>query len=140
MGLSGHREERFLIKVKSQDQEVTYQRVNTHIKGCGFIFPIPMPTDEVLCAMKLAAMFDRHKGLDFYDAIFLLSQSSPDFQFLDQRCGISNMEELKLRFEKMITTIDLNVKMRDFEHLLMHKENSARILQVAGFFRNINQN
>jgi predicted nucleotidyltransferase component of viral defense system len=135
LGLTGHREERFLIKVESQDQEVNYQRVNTHIKGCGFIFPMPMPTDEVLCAMKLAAMFDRHKGRDFYDAIFLLSQSSPDFKFLHQRCGISDKEELKLRFENLISTIDLKVKMRDFEHLLMNKENSSRILNVAEFFR-----
>ena len=47
LGLSGHKEERFLIKVESQDQQVNYSPVVTNIKGCGFFFPFPVPSDAV---------------------------------------------------------------------------------------------
>ena len=66
LGLSGHKEERFLIKIESQDQGIVYSPVITNIKGCGFFFPFPVPSDGVLCSMKIAAMLARAKGRDFY--------------------------------------------------------------------------
>src|SRR5690554_2860732 len=43
LGLSGHKEERFLIKIETQDQGIIYSPVITNIKGCGFFFPFPVP-------------------------------------------------------------------------------------------------
>ena len=137
LGLTGHRDERFLIKVESQDQMVAYPSEIVNIKGCGFFFPMPVPSDAVLCAMKVAAMLDRRKGRDFYDAMFLLSQTMPDYNFLSQRAGISNLDSLKESADKVIGNIDLKSKMNDFEHLLFNKQNSTRILLVAEFFRSL---
>jgi predicted nucleotidyltransferase component of viral defense system len=137
LGLTGHREEKLLIKVESEDQLINYNPVLLNIKGCGFFFPMPIPPDNTLCAMKVAAMLNRQKGRDFYDVIFLLSQSAPDYSFLTEKCGISNLEELKKATEKMLITIDLKKKMRDFEHLLFIKDNSKRILRVGEFIREL---
>ena len=133
LNLTGHRDERFLIKVETQDQQIVYKPVMTNIKGCGFFFSFPVPTDEVLCAMKLSAMLSRQKGRDFYDAIFLLSQTKPDYHFLGRQKDIHNLDELKFATEEILKTIDLNKKMKDFEHLLFNKSNAARILQVGEF-------
>lgn len=137
LGLTGHREEKLLIKVESEDQLINYKPVLANIKGCGFFFPMPVPPDNTLCAMKVAAMINRKKGRDFYDVIFLLSQTSPDYLFLAQKCGISSLDELKLAVEKMLKNVDLNKKMKDFEHLLFNKENSRRILNVGDFIREL---
>jgi len=137
LGLSGHKEERFLLKIESQDQLVDYKPKMVNIKGCGFFFPMPVPPDAVLCAMKIAAMIDRQKGRDFYDVMFLLSQSSPSYDFLSQTCGISNMDSLKEEAIKVINSIDLEKKTKDFEHLLFNKEKSKQILRVREFFEEI---
>ena len=137
MGLTGHRDERFLIKVESQDQAVLYNPEMVNIKGCGFFFPMPVPPASVLCAMKVSAMLDRQKGRDFYDAMFLLSQTMPDFNFLSKRMGISDLDALKEAAERIIMNVDLKSKMRDFDHLLFTKSNSTRILRVAEFFRSL---
>lgn len=137
MGLTGHRDERFLIKVESQDQLVHYKHEIVNIKGCGFFFPMVVPPAGVLCAMKVSAMLDRQKGRDFYDAMFLLSQTMPDFSFLSQKMGISSLDELKDAAERVIMLVDLKSKMRDFEHLLFYKNNSTRILQAAAFFHSL---
>jgi hypothetical protein len=108
-----------------------------NIKGCGFYFPFPVPTDEVLCSMKISAMLSRKKGRDFYDAMFLLAQTPPDYSFLAERHGIHNLEELKAAAAKIIETVDLNTKKRDFEHLLFNKKNSERILYASDFFREL---
>ena len=133
LNLTGHRDERFLIKVETQDQQIVYKPVMTNIKGCGFFFSFPVPTDEVLCAMKLSAMLSRQKGRDFYDAIFLLSQTKPDYHFLGRQKDIHNLDELKFATEEILKTVDLNKKMKDFEHLLFNKSNAARILQAGEF-------
>jgi len=134
LNLTGHRDERFLIKIEGQDQKISYQRVMVNIKGCGFYFPFPVPSDGVLCSMKLSAMLARQKGRDFYDALFLLAQTKPDYSFLSVKHGIQNLDELKAATLEMLKTVDLNLKKRDFEHLLFNKRNSERILSVGEFF------
>jgi len=133
LGLSGYRDERFLIKVESQDQQIEYTREMVNIKGCGFFFSFPVPSDHVLCAMKISALLARFKGRDFYDAMFLLGQTAPDYAFLSSRCGINNQQELKSAVITLLTKIDLSHKARDFEHLLFEKRNSNRILQFGEF-------
>ncbi len=137
LGLSGHKEERFLVKIESEDQRIIYIPSMVNIKGCGFYFPFPVPPDGVLCSMKISAMISRGKGRDFYDAMFLLAQTPPDYSFLGQKLNIRNLDELKIRVLESLKTTDLNVKKKDFEHLLFNKKNSERILYVADFFRDL---
>ncbi len=137
LGLSGHKDERFLIKVESQDQGVDYERYIVNIKGCSFFFPFPVPPDSVLCSMKIAAMLSRAKGRDFYDLIFLLSQTKPDYGFLFKRCGITNIEEFKVATNRLLETVDLNKKQKDFEHLLFNKNNSGKILRFGDFVQSL---
>ncbi len=131
--LSGHKEERFLIKVESQDEGIVYSPVITNIKGCGFFFPFPVPSDGVLCSMKIAAMLARAKGRDFYDLMFLLAQAKPDYDFLAKRCGVHNLQMFKQATAKLLETVDLKSKQRDFEHLLFNKANSEKILRFSEF-------
>lgn len=133
LGLSGYKEERFLIKIESQDQGISYPHVMTNIKGCGFFFPFPVPSDGVLCSMNIAAMLSRAKGRDFYDLMFLLSQSKPDYDFLSKRRGIHNLQEFKQATAKLLKTVDLKKKQKDFEHLLFNKANSEKILRFGEF-------
>ena len=134
LGLSGHKEERFLIKIESEDQQISYQPVMVNIKGCGLYFPFPVPPDGVLCSMKLSAMLSRQKGRDFYDVMFLLAQTQPDYSFLSDMQGIKNLDELKTATADIIEKIDINKKKRDFEHLLFNKKKSERILLIEDFF------
>ena len=134
LGFSGHKEERFLIKIGSEDQQISYQPVMVNIKGCGFYFPFPVPPDGVLCSMKLSAMLSRQKGRDFYDVMFLLAQTQPDYSFLSEMQGIKNLDELKTATADIIENIDINKKKRDFEHLLFNKTKSERILLIEDFF------
>ncbi|WP_372950879.1 nucleotidyl transferase AbiEii/AbiGii toxin family protein [Mariniphaga sp.] len=137
LGLSGHKEERFLIKLETEDQHIPYKPVLINIKGCGFYFPFPVPSDGVLCSMKISAMLSRQKGRDFYDSMFLLAQTQPDYSFLAEKLNIHNLEELKSEVFKVLKTVDLNKKKRDFEHLLFNKRSSERILSVGNFFQDL---
>ncbi len=95
LGLSAYREEKFLIKIEAQDQGYNYASEVVNIKRMGFFFPIQVPPMGILSSMKLSALLHRGKGRDFYDTIFLLSQTEPDYGYLAAKCGISDLAELK---------------------------------------------
>jgi predicted nucleotidyltransferase component of viral defense system len=137
LGLSGYKEERFLIKVECQDQQIEYQRDMVNIKGCGLYFSFPVPADDVICAMKLSALLSRQKGRDFYDAMFLLGQTSPAYSFLSPGYGIQNLSDLKTAILELLPKVDLKNKSRDFEHLLFSKGNSQRILAFGEFIKQL---
>lgn len=134
-GLTGHKEERFLIKLECQDQLVPYVPKVTNISGCGLFFPFPVPPDSILCSMKLCAMLNRQKGSDFYDSMFLLSQTKPDYSFLTYKCNIHNEKELKDASFIALKSVDLNLKKKDFDHLLFNVKNADRILSFGDFIK-----
>lgn len=59
LGLTGHREERFLMKIKAQYQGIDYPREMAIVQRNGFSFPVPVThqrtaIDEDLCAVGSA--------------------------------------------------------------------------------------
>jgi predicted nucleotidyltransferase component of viral defense system len=131
LGLTGHRDERFLLKIETQNQGVAYQPIVVNINKMGFFFSIQVPSLDVLCAMKFSAILSRQKGRDFYDTIFLLSKTNPNMDFLHAKTEISTMEELKNAMKNRLLGIDLNEKKRDFVHLLFNESNAERILKFG---------
>jgi predicted nucleotidyltransferase component of viral defense system len=131
--MTGHREERLLLKIEAQDQRVPYRCTMGTLRGCGLYFPFPVPPDPVLCAMKISAMLDRGKGRDYYDVMFLLAQTKPDYAFLAARNGVRDWPQLLSAIEGSLQSVDLNRKRMDFEHLLFDRDNSRRILRFRDF-------
>ena len=124
LGLTGHQ----------LDQGVNYPIEKKYVQRCGFFFPLPVPPDSVLLSMKLSALLARAKGRDFYDTMFLMQQTKPSYEFLSVRVGINTPDELKKAILNKLKTIDLNVKKRDFEHLLFNVNAGEKILLFEEFF------
>ena len=137
LGLTGHREERFLIKVEAQDQGVAYVPQSANVNRMGFFFNLQVPPIDILCAMKLSAVLTRHKGRDFYDSLFLLSKTRPNYDFLKAKNGIDSLEALKSAVATMQPAVNMEMKKRDFQHLLFHEENAERITQFYNFIANL---
>ncbi|MBQ9509348.1 MAG: nucleotidyl transferase AbiEii/AbiGii toxin family protein [Bacteroidales bacterium] len=133
LNLTGHREERFLMKIEAQDQGVDYTPQTAMVSRNGFFFPVTVPSKSTMLSMKLAALLARTKGRDFYDTIFLWQQTDPDYDFLRQRCGIDTPEALKMALCEKLDTTDLVLKQKDFEHLLFNPSRSAQILHFKRF-------
>ena len=136
LGISGHKEKRFLIKIESEDQQIDYKPIMARIRCYGFFINFPVPDDKVLCSMKILALLNRQKGRDFYDVMFLLGQSSPDYKLLESKIGIRNLAELKAAIAKMLVKVNLAHKSRDFEHLVFDKIKSRQILSFENFIGN----
>lgn len=137
LGLTGHREERFLIKVEAQDQGIYYTPQSANINRLGFFFNLQVPPIDILCAMKLSALLTRHKGRDFYDSLFLLSKTRPNYDFLKAKNDIDSLEVLKAEIAAMRSSVNMEMKKRDFQHLLFKEENAERITQFYDFIAHL---
>ncbi len=87
--------------------------------------------------MKICAMLGRAKGRDFYDLIFLLAQSKPDYHFLSKLCRIHDLKAFKEATANLLKTVDLKKKQKDFEHLLFNKTKSEIILRFPEFISSL---
>jgi predicted nucleotidyltransferase component of viral defense system len=82
-------------------------------------YPEPLkgnPSFQKHLLKKICALLSHGKGRDYYDVLFLLAQTAPDYAFLAARCGIYDLAELKAALENSLQTVDLTRKCRDFEH------------------------
>jgi predicted nucleotidyltransferase component of viral defense system len=135
--LSGYRKAKFLIKIEMEDQQIPYKTVPAFVRSSGFYFPLPVPPDDVLCSMKLSATLARSKGRDFYDSMFLLSRTKPNYEFLAVNHGIHNAEELKHAMISRLDNVDLSEKQRDVQHLLFDPQRSQMITNFASFIEDL---
>lgn len=135
LNLSGYKNAKFLIKLEMQDRGYTYPVKRAFIQSCGFHFPVPVPPDDILCAMKISALLSRTKGRDIYDAQFLLTQTKPNYDFLSVKQGITSEAELKHAILECLKQVDLSLKQHDCEHLLFDKQKSSCILYFPEFMQ-----
>ena len=137
MHLSGYREQRFLLKVETQDQKVEYPLETVFLNRCGFLFPLKVAPVSVLCAMKVIAVLNRGKGRDFYDLMFLLQRTEPDYGFLEQKSGINSKAQMITELTRKVGSTDLSRKHRDFEHLLIEKADAEKILWFENWVKTL---
>lgn len=128
LNLSGHHNERLLVKIEAQDQGIGYEPQIVTINKMGFTFLMRCAPAAIICAMKVAALLGRAKGRDFYDLMFLSSMTTPDYVFLSARSDISNGKQLKAAIQEILENTDLKAKRRDFAHLVINPQQADRIL------------
>lgn len=83
--------------------------------------------------MKISALLSRSKGRDFYDVMFLLAQTKPNYGFLASKHDIHDGKELKDALSLRLTEIDLASKQQDVKHLLFSSQKSDMIKNFAPF-------
>ena len=137
MKLSGYRNQRFLVKIEAQDQGIGYDPQISIVNRCGFLFPLNTAPLDILCSMKVATVLSRSKGRDFYDLVFLLQRTSPSYDYLKVKCGISDKEKLKEKLIELSEKTDFTAKSMDFRHLLMNKQEAERILYFREFVKSL---
>lgn len=128
MGLSQHRESKFFIKIEAEPQGYEYHPEIKTLAGFGIVSPVKIVPLPVLFSSKIAAAIQRKKDRDFYDVINLINFASPDFGYLENKCGISRPVQLRdlllaVAEEKNLT----NRRTFDCEHMLFNKNEALKI-------------
>jgi len=127
--LSGHREEKILIQLDTQAQGFDYKSENHFLNKFDVFMQIFTTPLDILLSQKFFAIFNRAtpKGRDFFDIIFLLSKTQPNYAYLDLKLGINKSRELKGRLIKKCESIDLKEIAEEVKPFLFNPADTKQI-------------
>lgn len=129
-GLSGHKEEKVLIKLDAEPQKFQYAPQRVIISKFDVFSGISVVPADILLAQKFYAILMRKRamGRDFYDAIFLAGKAKPDFTYLKERAGIKDKRGLKIALLGHCAKLDFKLLARDVEQFLFSPADAKKVL------------
>lgn len=128
-GLTGHKEEKILIQLDAEPQHFDY-KPETFILNKFDVFTTVLITPKpLLLSQKFYASINRKqpKGRDFFDIVFLLKDTKPDYDYLKEKLGITNEEQLKERLIERCKQLDMKQVADDVKPFLFESKDAAKV-------------
>lgn len=137
LGLAGHKEEKFLIKLDAEPQQFLYEPERVVINKFDVVAGIGVVPVSVLLAQKYHAILTRKRamGRDFFDCLFLAGKATPDFGYLRERAGITDHQELRSALLRRCAKLDLKLLLRDLEPFLYKPADARQVLLFEEFVK-----
>jgi len=134
--LSNYKEEKILIQIDTVKQDFKYNCVNKYIDKFWIFNLIKTSPWDVLLSKKIHALLARKriKWRDFYDILFLLDFTKPNYEYLSAKIWIWDREELKWKIKKFCKNLDLNEIAKDVKPFLINQKELIKIENFIEFF------
>ncbi|GAB4265766.1 MAG: hypothetical protein Kow0027_32040 [Saprospiraceae bacterium] len=136
-GLSGHREAKILINIVTEPQGFTYKPDIHYLNKFDVFTSLFCTPPDILLSQKLYAITNRRqpKGRDFFDAIFLMGWTKPNYQYLDYRLGVSSPIDLRKIILDKIQPFDFKFLANDVKPFLFNPNDAMRVEQFPHYFK-----
>lgn len=128
-GLTGHKEEKILIQLDTEPQHFDFDP-ERHLLNKFDIFTEILATPlDILLAQKFYAILNRKrsKGRDFYDAVFLLSLTKPNYDYLRLKTEIGSSQQLKAAILHRCEGIKMGEMARDVAPFLFNPRDEKKV-------------
>lgn len=127
--LTPHRAEKILIQIDSAAHDFTYQPDRTILNKFDVFSEIFVTPPDVLLAQKLYAALNRQraKGRDFYDIVFLLSFTKPNYGYLQIKLGVADATSLRKKLIASCTELDFAALGRDVRPFLFTPADARKV-------------
>lgn len=132
-------DEKMLIQIDTARYDFSYQadkKILNKFDVFTQIFATPL---DILLAQKIFTIFNRKraKGRDFYDTVFLLGLTKPNYNYLKLKMGIDNWADIKRELLHKTKDLDLNDLAKDVEHFLFKPSDAKRITLFREYIKQI---
>lgn len=137
-GLSGHREQKILIQLDTENQGFEYTPEIKFINKFDVFCSIPTTPADILLAQKFYTVFHRKqpKGRDFFDITFLMGKGiRPNYHFLKQKIDVSNPSDLREKILAYCLNLDFEYLADDVRAFLFNPGEVRRVLLFADFIK-----
>ncbi len=137
--ISRHRDEKMLIQLDMEPQEFDYRPASRIINKFDLFLRVNYVPPEILLAQKLACLFLRPRplGRDFYDVVFLLGRTRPDWEYLRVKLDIRGGEDLKRKLLAECGGLDFKELARDIEPFLIDPAGGNKVSRFPEYIRGI---
>ncbi len=138
-GLSGYKEEKILIQLDTEPQQFEFEPERVILNKFDVFTSIITTPKDILLAQKFYALLNRKrkKGRDFFDIIFLMKTTRPNFDYLQQKIGINNEVELKEKVLKEISKTSLKEISKDVQPFLFNATDTKQIIYFKEYINQV---
>jgi predicted nucleotidyltransferase component of viral defense system len=131
--------EKILIQIDTTAHEFKYepdQKILNKFDVFTQIFLTPL---DILLSQKIYAIFNRNraKGRDFFDTIFLLGLTKPNYDYLKLKLGIDNWVEIKKKLLAETVKLDLTELVKDVDPYLFTPSDSKKIILFREYIKQV---
>lgn len=138
--LSPIREEKILIQIDSAAHDFAYspdKKILNKFDVFSEIFVTPL---AILLSQKIWAAMNRRraKGRDFYDIVFLLSLTKPDYAYLNAKIGIADSAGLRSKLVEVNAGLDFKDLAKDVQPFLFNPEDAKKVELFPEFISQVN--
>jgi len=133
--LSPHEGEKILVQIDSLSHGFNYipdKKIINKFDVFSEIFVTPI---DILLSQKFFASVNRKtpKGRDFFDIIFLLSLTKPNYKYLQFKMEVNNADELKEKLFKIYKDFDFKELSKDVRNFVFNTEEVKRVEKFREF-------
>jgi len=138
-GLSPLRDEKILIQVDTAAQGYEYQPDVRILNKFDVFSEIRVTPLSLLLSQKIytATNRKRPKGRDFYDIIFLLARTKPDFTYLEETLGVISEDQLRALIFDKISDFNFDNLAKDVAPFLINKTEINRVKKFVTFWEQV---
>ncbi len=129
-GLSSHKEEKLLIQIDTEPHGYNYTPEKKYINKFDIFTFINTTPPNILLSQKIFALLNRKRtmGRDIYDIVFLLKKTEPDYDYLAEKIGIKNHNEIWEKLYDFSQKLNLSSLSEDLRPFLI-KDSEIKIVQ-----------
>lgn len=138
-GVSGHDDEKILIQMDTAPHGFVYSPRLSYLNRFEITAGIKVTPADILLSQKILAIFERKvpKGRDFYDVVFLLAKTLPNFEYLKKKAGIGDGVMLKEKLLDFCKTLNFKELVEDVKAFLINPEDISKVEQFKKFMEQI---
>ena len=136
-GLSGYTKEKILIQLDTAPHNFQYQPEKFILNKFDVFTEINITPLDIILSQKIFAIFNRKalKGRDFFDIVFLLSKTKPNYDYLQLKLKIENGQKLKSKLATLSGKVDFEKLAEDVEPFLFNAKDSKKVILFARFIQ-----
>jgi hypothetical protein len=137
--LSKIKEQKIIIQIDTAAHQFDYQPDKKILNKFDVFTQILVTPLDILLSQKIYAILNRRrpKGRDFFDVIFLLQKTKPNYKYLRQKIGVDNGRELKERLIKYSVNLNFNTIIKDLEPFLFNPSDSQKIKLFSDYIQQV---
>lgn len=129
--LSGHKGEKILIQLDTAPHHFKYQPDIKFLHRFGIFTQIFVTPLDIILSQKIYAAFDRKraKGRDFYDIMFLLTKTKPNYAYLKVKIrGVHNAQTLQDYLSQHYNEVDFDLLSKNVQPFLFDPKDAKKLL------------
>jgi len=138
LSLTPHKKENVDLRIDTEPQRYEYLPEKPFLNRFDVFTQIFSVPARLILSQKLYAIFNRKRtmGRDFFDVLFLLGKTRPDYGYLNDKMDIANSKQLRSRLLELCSKIDMKSLVKDIRPFVFDQADIIKVELFADYVKN----